>query len=235
MHLRRKTTAATAFAAIPAAILALVAPAHAAGIAVKGPKTLRGAGFVALTIKGPASSALVLTTKGTKTLSVAAPKGAKLSVRCTGGAKARQFKPPAGRGGNARNAGFGTVVSCAGKNAGARIAGAKGAQLNVRLDATSYTAAIPKGFSGSYDLTQQGPGGPGGRGFGGAQMTAAQRKALQACLKKHGVTLPTPSRNPPTRTTPPSRTTTNPSRNDPKLQKAFQACRSVLRPSGSGR
>lgn len=174
-----------------AAMLSLAGSAAGAAIPIKGPKTIRGAGFVTITLKGSTRSSVVLTSSGTKALSFI-DKNGNLSVRCTGGAKRKQTKSPAAK----------KTITCTGKNPGAQAAGSN---FTVRLYATTYQATIPKGYSGSYDLTQP-------------RTDSKEAQAFKDCLKDHGVSIDDPSKMDP---------------NDPKVQEALQACRKYL-PSGAG-
>jgi hypothetical protein len=160
---RRPATMFTIGAAL-AAMLSLVTSAAGAAIPLKGPKTMRGSGYVAITLKGSTSSRLVVTSSGTRTLRFT-DKNGNLSVRCTGGAKRQQALVPGAK----------KIVACVGKNAGAN---ASGSQFIVTLDAGRYLAQIPRGYSGSYDLIAP---------------KRTTSKEFVDCMREHGVTVTDPS------------------------------------------
>jgi hypothetical protein len=177
---------AIAIATAAAALLALAGSASGAAIPLKGPKTIRGAGYVSITLRGTSQGRLVLTSTGTKRLRVSDQNG-NLNVRCTGGAKRKQSSASLG--------GAKKVVECVGLSAGAT---ASGSRFTATLDAKSYLARVPRGYSGSYDLT--------------APQRANSQKFLD-CMKERGVDVDDVSQL---------------DRNDPAVQAALQACRQYL-------
>jgi hypothetical protein len=105
----------------------------------------------------------------------------------TGGAKRQQALVPGAK----------KIVACVGKNAGAN---ASGSQFIVTLDAGRYLTQIPRGYSGSYDLTAP---------------KRTTSKEFVDCMREHGVTVTDPSQI---------------NLSDPTVQAALQACRQYLPP-----
>jgi len=197
-----------------AASLTASGAAAAAAIPVKGPKTIKGTGPITLTLAGPKKARLALTSSGTQTLRLVDRQG-NLTVRCLGSTRrvlTGARRPSADGGADATRPI--EVVECVGKNAGASVIGS---QLVITLDAKRYQVTVPAGYSGSYEFGVARPFESPGGGQAGA--------AFVACMKKHGVELPTGQ---PSGDRPPF------SRDDPKVQEALEACRKLAPPANGG-